>query len=141
MAQRQMGNTGWRSYRAGGRWTDWLCAAAGIWLFISGWVLGTNANRASPWDAWWVGAAIFAWGVWAIFRPFERVPVWFNILTGVWLFISPWVLGLTRWPATAWNAWAVGAFVVVLSAISLGMLRERGAQRAADRPDADRRAA
>ena len=52
-------------------------------------------------------------------RP-NRLPTWANLVLGAWLFISPWVLGMTAGPA--WNSWVVGAviFVVALSAMGRG---------------------
>lgn len=40
---------------------------------------------------------------------------WANVAAAVWLFISPWVLGMTY--AMAWNAWIVA---VVVFAVALG---------------------
>jgi hypothetical protein len=40
-----------------------------------------------------------------------------NILLGIWLFVSPWVFGAAGQP-NAWNAWIIGAVVVILAALS-----------------------
>lgn len=42
-----------------------------------------------------------------------------NFLLGLWLIVSPWVLGYTAdtWPA--WNSYVVGAVIAILAAISL----------------------
>jgi hypothetical protein len=43
-----------------------------------------------------------------------------NVLAGIWLIISPWVLGFTMLPAAFWNTLLVGIAVLVLAAIRLG---------------------
>ena len=38
-----------------------------------------------------------------------------NFLVGIWMFISPWVLGFTGRQAAAWSAWISGAIVLILA--------------------------
>lgn len=44
---------------------------------------------------------------------------WANLVLGVWLFMSPWLLNYAGLPAAAWNAWLFGLVVTALSAASL----------------------
>lgn len=44
---------------------------------------------------------------------------WMNFVLGLWLFVSPWVLGFARLEAAAWNCWLVG---VVVAAVSVSAL-------------------
>lgn len=44
---------------------------------------------------------------------------WLSVLLGVWLIISPWVLGFTTNTNAFWNAILVGIAVVVVSAAHL----------------------
>jgi hypothetical protein len=53
-------------------------------------------------------------------RSWTRWQSWLNIVVGIWLFISPWVLGTTSDAATAWNAWIIGAAIFVVALIALG---------------------
>jgi SPW repeat len=53
-------------------------------------------------------------------RSWTRWQSWLNLVVGVWLFISPWVLGTTSDAATAWNAWIIGAAIFVVALIALG---------------------
>src|SRR5690242_16273590 len=41
-----------------------------------------------------------------------------NILLGIWFFVSPWVFGAYTHP-NAWNAWIVGALIVIVAAVRL----------------------
>ncbi len=96
------------------RWQDWLLLIGGIWLFVAPWALGTSTDAASSWNAWIVGVLVVASGWWALARPDVRAAEWLQALFGVWLFITPWVLGFTAVSAAAWNAWIVGGAVLVL---------------------------
>lgn len=42
-----------------------------------------------------------------------------NFVLGLWIVLSPWVLGFTGEAAAAWNAWIVGAVVAVAAAGAL----------------------
>lgn len=47
-----------------------------------------------------------------------------NLLLGLWLFISPWVLKyIDGMPVSAWNATLLGAAIVVFSAVAVYMPR------------------
>jgi len=52
---------------------------------------------------------------------------WLNLILGVWLFISPWVLLSSLSPsATAlahWNFWIVGAVIAISSGLALQNLK------------------
>jgi hypothetical protein len=52
----------------------------------------------------------------------KRWQDWLNLLIGIWLFISPWVVGFAGTEtAASWNAWILGAGIVVFSAIAVSM--------------------
>jgi SPW repeat len=103
------------SVRAWRRWQDWLDLVAGVWLFISPWVLGFAGNGRAGWNAWIIGAVIFLLALGALGNPATPGPEWGNVILGVWLFISPWVLRYTSTDAGSWNAWVVGVIVVAAS--------------------------
>lgn len=45
-----------------------------------------------------------------------------NLLLGAWLFSSPWLLDYADvLPQAAWNAWALGAMIALLAAVSMYM--------------------
>lgn len=47
---------------------------------------------------------------------------WFNLLLGAWLFASPWLMNYADdLPKAAWNAWALGAAVVLFAAVAMYM--------------------
>lgn len=44
---------------------------------------------------------------------------WGNLVLGLWLFVSPWVLGYAGLRSAAWNSWIMG---VVVAAVSVSAL-------------------
>ena len=42
-----------------------------------------------------------------------------NLVLGIWLIVSPFVLGYAEQTAPAWNAYAIGVVIAVLSAAAL----------------------
>lgn len=100
----------------------------GLWLFFSPWIFGTTTIYADlaamSWNFWIVGAVIAISAGLALrdLRPWEE---WTNLILGVWLLISPWVLGYTLATALFWNALIVGAAVVVFSGTAIPVAQQR----------------
>ena len=103
------------------RWEDWGNLLVGAWLFISPWMLqfaagtGTDATvAAAAWDAWISGVIIIVIAGTALFR-LQQWEEWVNIVVGLWVAISPWVLGFTSLTTATSNAVIVGTIAVVLA--------------------------
>lgn len=110
-------------------WWDWVNVVAGIWLFVSPWVLNfTGAAAGSPvgvaiamtaaWNAWVLGAVVFLLALTATQRLQSR-PEWVNMLLGVWIFISPWILGFSRVLPALWDHWITGAVIVLIAFVGI----------------------
>jgi len=111
------------------RWQDWLNLVLGAWLFISPWVLGfaqtaaaagaTHSLAAS--NAWIFGVIVMLLSIAALARtqPWEE---WLNLIAGIWLFISPWLLRYSQDYHALWNALIVGALVFILAIWDLNTL-------------------
>lgn len=101
------------------RWQNWANVVLGILLFISPWVYGVQNHLAftpyahAGWNAWIIGVAITIIALWALDAPRSFIPEWINLLLGIWLFISPWVLGFAGLTASAWTSWILGILVVI----------------------------
>ena len=52
-------------------------------------------------------------------QPWEE---WLNLIAGIWLFISPWVLRYSQDSHALWNALIVGALVFILAIWDLNTL-------------------
>src|SRR5579884_136494 len=55
------------------------------------------------------------------------IPPVINFLIGIWVFISPWVLGYVAHTGMAWSAWIIGALVIILSAWAIAVAQRPGA--------------
>jgi len=100
------------------RWQDWVLLVGGAWLFLAPWLLGTADNTASSWNAWILGILVVGTAWWALAKPSERAPEWLQGIYGLWLFVAPWVLGFASLVAAAWNAWIIGAGLILLAVLA-----------------------
>ncbi len=103
------------------QWEDWSSWALGIWLVLSPWALFFDQETRALENAIAVGALILVAEVveLSVFRDWEE---WINVVAGVWLAISPWVLGITS-TAARWNFVGVGVLVVALALYELREMR------------------
>ena len=105
------------------RWQDWLNLLIGIWLFISPWVIGfAGADYGASWNAWILGVAVVVFSAIAVSMPqaWEEV---INILLGIWMVISSWVIGFASRAAET-NAVIVGLLVILFAAWAMAMNRD-----------------
>jgi hypothetical protein len=102
------------------RWQDLLLAVGGIYLFLTPWLYEATSEEAASWNAWIVGAGILALAIVAIVVPRVEAVDWLQALVGLWVFVSPWVLGFTGLEEMGASAWIVGAtlFFLALWAVS-----------------------
>jgi hypothetical protein len=123
------------------RWRDWVMLALGAWLFLSPWSLGFTLGApegaemaagftTAAWNAWIVGVVIAALALWAALKFAEWHDLTNGVL-GVWLVVSPWILGFPALTAAVWNHVVVGLLVVALAAWELWDMRHQPARRTA----------
>ena len=96
-------------------WHDWVTLALGVWLFSSPSVIGPTAVVAT-WNAWLFGGLVAVLSVWTLKRSSAATAEGILGVLGLWLFMSPWVLNYSGVHPEDWNAWIVGASVVILLA-------------------------
>lgn len=53
-------------------------------------------------------------------------PSWINIVLGIWVIISPFVVQFTRFPAAMWNNVIVGIVIAILAIIRQSVPRQTG---------------
>jgi uncharacterized membrane protein HdeD (DUF308 family) len=98
---------------------SWLVAIVGLWELLAAFVLGYSATSAAMWNAVIIGLALMILGIWAAVseeKTTDKTLDWVNLLLGIWLIISPFVLGYMSVSAALWNDVIVGLAVVVLTA-------------------------
>jgi SPW repeat len=105
-------------------WTNAkLCDVAnlilGAILFFSPWIFGFDAGRTSE-NANIAGLAIAILAV-AALAAFAVWEEWLNLIVGLWVLISPWVLGFQGTTAMTVHV-IIGAAVAILPAIELWLL-------------------
>lgn len=106
-------------------WQDPLSIIAGLWMIVSPWVLAHQAAAAPTWNAVIVGALIALAALYALFQVFAWQE-WSNLVLGLWLIASPWVLGFSAMTSAMLNAVIVGAVVAALAFWALATDRDIG---------------
>ncbi len=102
-------------------WTNArLCDVAnlilGAFLFFSPWIYAFQAGLPSQ-NAWIAGIVIAALAL-AALAAFTVWEEWLNLVVGLWVLVSPWVLGFQGTTAMTVHV-IVGALVAILAAIEL----------------------
>jgi hypothetical protein len=93
--------------------------ALGIFLIASPWLFGF-VRRAADADAWLSGLVIVLCSVLALvaFRDWDE---WINLLIGIWLVVSPWLLGFAHTRAMHVSI-GVGLVVIYFSGLELWLV-------------------
>jgi len=113
------------------RWQDVGALILGVWLFLSPWILGFTDTGLVATNAWVFGVIVAALALLAIFA-YQQWEEWLNAAIGIWVFVSPWVLGMATNANVLWNSLIVGALLVVLALWSSSLSTADGSRRAAD---------
>ncbi|HET9714771.1 MAG TPA: SPW repeat protein [Pseudolabrys sp.] len=92
-----------------------------IWLFLSPWIVGFSATTAAAWTAWLsaLAIAIFAIAALSAFAEWEE---WVNLVLGIWVLVSPWVIGVSGQQAPTLVLFFTGLIVAIIAAIEIWML-------------------
>ena len=98
----------------GKRPQDWANLVLARCLFISPWVFGFTAETIPSWNAWIVAVvlAVLAIAALSVFVEWEE---WANLVVGLWLIASPWLLGFAANTSERWTNVVLGALVAIVS--------------------------
>ena len=101
------------------KWCDVANLILGAFLFFSPWIFGFDAGKVSQ-NAYIAGIviAVLAIAALAAFAVWEE---WLNLIVGLWVLVSPWVLGFYGTTRPMAVHVVVGIAVAVLAAIELWM--------------------
>ncbi|WP_189401356.1 MULTISPECIES: SPW repeat protein [unclassified Mesorhizobium] len=94
---------------------DWITLVLAICLFISPWVIGFTAAMVPAWNAWIVGVLLGALAL-ASLSVFAEWEEWVSAVLGLWLIVSPWLLGFAADTNVMATHVVLGVLVVVASA-------------------------
>lgn len=95
-------------------WQDPVNALLGAWLIVSPWVLGFSKETMAMSNMVVIGVALIAVAMGAIFVP-QAWEEWTEAALGLWLMVSPWVLGFTHVQAARDTAILTGVVVLALA--------------------------
>jgi hypothetical protein len=90
----------------------------GTWLFASVWVFGQPDDLMKIGAMSLLGLVVAADGMWALAKPGMRSPEWVMVVLGLAGAFMPWAFGLMGQAALTWNAWIVGAALIVLGGVA-----------------------
>ena len=97
-------------------WQDVINLILGVWLFITPFIFEmTSSTGLAARNGYAFGIIICGLSIWALVQP-QLWEEWTNLVVGLWLLISPFVLGFTADTAAMWNHIVVGV-VVCLDAV------------------------
>jgi hypothetical protein len=103
--------------RGGGQsntWEDWTNLVLGLWLIASPWALQFTTASAAAWNVWISGGIIAVLAAAALYQV-QKWEEWTNAVIGIWLVVSPWVLGFSSDAVTTWNAAIIGLLVLCVA--------------------------
>ncbi len=106
------------------RWQDWAELILGIWLFISPWLLNYSNVSAAATNAYVLGIAIVILSLIELYT-WERWEEWVNLVFGIWLIISPWVLGFNVVGRATQNMVVLGILMIILPLWAVGQQRQQ----------------
>ena len=109
-------------------WQDPVNLVLGLWLIVSPWILGFQAERASLWSAVILGILVAATALTSLFRV-RAWEGWANVVLGVCVIICPWVLRFTEYATPTWNAVVTGIIIAALALWALGTDKDIGGWR------------
>jgi SPW repeat len=103
------------------RFCDVANLILGAILFFSPWMFGFGAGMSSE-NAYIAGIVIAGLAI-AALAAFAVWEEWLNLIVGLWVLVSPWVLGFQGTTAMTVHV-IIGAAVAIIAAIELWMMSQ-----------------
>jgi hypothetical protein len=96
------------------RWQDQLILLMGVLLMISPFALGYPSTSPPALNAYIAGAIMAILATFDLYRTYVWA-VLINLVVGVWVAVSPWLIGLVQDPPMTWTLLVIGVATVVLA--------------------------
>jgi len=106
-------------------WQDVVSVLVGVWLIASPWLLGIHGHVAAIGNFVFLGACLIGFALTEMFLP-ESWEEWSELVIGLWLLGSPWILEFKDVQPAFQNAIGCGILVTVLAIWVLGTDRDLG---------------
>jgi hypothetical protein len=94
--------------------TSWLNIVLGIWVIISPFVVQFARLPAAMWNNVIVGIVIAVLAIIRTSAPRQTGWSWVNVILGIWMIISPFVLGVMT-TALFWNNIILGIVIALIA--------------------------
>lgn len=101
-------------------WTrpyDWAEVVLGVVAALS--TIWMDTNTAAMWTMIVLGVLVALDGLVSLAAPGQVYGEGVQIVLGVLMFISPWVMSYTGFNGIAWTSWIIGALTVIVGAAAL----------------------
>jgi len=105
------------------RWQDWVNLVLGLWLFVSPWALDYANQTYAAWNAYVLGAGIVVFAAVAAYMP-QAWEEMINTVLGIWLILSPYVLGFATHTMIALHTVVVGVVATAFAVWAMFSDRE-----------------
>lgn len=99
------------------RWQDWAEVVLGVVALLS--PLWVDTSTKAMWTMIVLGALIAIDGLLSLAMPAMVASEGIQVVLGVLLFISPWVMGYSAMTGASWTSWIVGVLTVAAGAVAL----------------------
>jgi hypothetical protein len=94
---------------------DWINIVLAVCLFISPWAIGFVTDVMPAWNAWIVAVVVGIFAI-ATLSAFAEWEEWINLVLGLWLIVSPWLLGFAADVNAMWTHVLMGVLIAAVSA-------------------------
>lgn len=116
------------------RWQDWVTTLVGIYVFLSPWIIpyvSPTSVITGPvaWAQYVAGAIAAVIGV-AALASYQLWEEWVEIALGIWLVLSPWILGFADVRALVWSSVISGVILIAMAAGAIGQMKLPSQRRA-----------
>ena len=105
---------------------SWLNILLGIWVIISPFALAFGVFPRAMWNNVATGAAIVILAIIRTSASQQPGWSWSNVILGVWLIISPFVLAFAM-PVALWNNVILGIIIAIVALANAATTRARHA--------------
>ncbi len=96
------------------RWQDQLILLLGLWLFVSPWAFSYPLGSLEAVNAFVSGIVIVVLAAFDLYKTYFWAVV-VNLLVGLWVAASPWVMEAAQQKSMMWNELIIGIAVFVLA--------------------------
>jgi SPW repeat len=96
------------------RWQDWANLVLGIVLLVAPFVLASSLTGVAAYTAYTLGALVLLVGLVTLVFPEFKIAEFGQLIFGLVLFFSPWLVGFTGDSGMSWTAWLLGVVMVLI---------------------------